>query len=167
MSIHSFIEYLKYTWKAKGRHGTHSPFVYDFVEHVLLDKDYVKKEYLVKCPWLALKYENLICRIRAYYNYNEVLCLPAVNKSNIAIDMLLLDEASPGQWVNSLDEYLPLLKNNSVVVVSGIHQNPVNSKLWKALVAHSRVRLSMDLYGIGLLFFKEEFKEKQHFTLKY
>ncbi len=28
-------EYIKYRWKAKGRHGIHSPFVYDFVDKCL------------------------------------------------------------------------------------------------------------------------------------
>lgn len=32
MTVHSIIELLKYKWKAKGRHGIHSPFVYDLVD---------------------------------------------------------------------------------------------------------------------------------------
>lgn len=43
------LEYIKYRWKAKGRHGIHSPFVYDFVDKCLLtpiydqDQDRLKK----------------------------------------------------------------------------------------------------------------------------
>lgn len=29
------LEYIKYRWNAKGRHGIHSPFVYDFVDNCL------------------------------------------------------------------------------------------------------------------------------------
>jgi len=32
MTIHSIVELLKYKWKAKGRHGIHSPFVYNLVD---------------------------------------------------------------------------------------------------------------------------------------
>lgn len=36
------VEYIKYRWKAKGRHGIHSPFVYDLMDKclkVLIDKE--------------------------------------------------------------------------------------------------------------------------------
>lgn len=32
MTLHAFIEWVKYAAKAKGRHGTHSPFVFSFAE---------------------------------------------------------------------------------------------------------------------------------------
>lgn len=33
--MNTVLEYIKYRWKAKGRHGIHSPFVYDFVDRCL------------------------------------------------------------------------------------------------------------------------------------
>lgn len=31
--MNSVLEYIKYRWNAKGRHGTHSPFIYDLVDN--------------------------------------------------------------------------------------------------------------------------------------
>ena len=165
MTLHSFIEYLKYQWKAKSRHGVHSPFVYDFIDQVLLDKGYIKKEDAIKCPAVALKYENLVCRIAVYYNYKDIVQLPGTTQSN-PIDMLLIS-AIPNKWATLFIEHLHLLKNESVVIITNIHSSPAHSTAWKKLAAHDSVRMSIDLYEIGLLFFKKEFKEKQHFVLKY
>lgn len=55
---------------------------------------------------------------------------------------------------------------NSILLVPGIHKSPLHTQYWNELVTDKKVRLSIDLYQAGLLLFKDEFKEKQHFILK-
>lgn len=45
-----FSEYIKYLFNAKGRHGIHSPFVYDFVDNCLI----IKKEQSFADKYLSL-----------------------------------------------------------------------------------------------------------------
>lgn len=69
----------------------------------------------------------------------------------------------PGVWEDMLNN---LPDKNSLMLVPGIHRTALHSQTWKALQKSRKVTLSIDLYQTGLLFFKEEFKEKQHFILK-
>ena len=32
-SVNRLVEFIKYKWKASGRHGIHSPFIYDLIEN--------------------------------------------------------------------------------------------------------------------------------------
>ncbi len=60
---------------------------------------------------------------------------------------------------------LPYLHEKSVVVIADNHWSSGMVRAWEALKAHPKVRMSVDLFGMGLLFFDDAFVEKQHFSI--
>lgn len=164
-SLHEFIQFVIYKWKAKGRHGTHSPFVYDFLEHILRNKEVIDRQYIVEDRDIALRYENLVSRTATRYGYKNVVSAGQGNKQQ-EIDMLLLGKDA-ARWQQELNSYLPQIKNDGAVIVKDIHKTAANTGAWNKLCADERVLLSIDMFGIGMLFFRKEFKEKQHFVLAY
>lgn len=60
---------------------------------------------------------------------------------------------------------LPKLSQNSVLVFSDIYWSADMQEAWKILIKHPKVRLSIDLFDIGILFFNPAILEKQNFQL--
>ena len=61
---------------------------------------------------------------------------------------------------------LSTLTDNNILFIPFIHETPGATKNWNQLRADRRVLLSIDLFDLGLLIFRPEFKEKQHFILR-
>lgn len=55
----------------------------------------------------------------------------------------------------------------SVLIFDDIHWTAEMESAWNEIMAHPAVTLSIDLFFLGLVFFREEFHEKQHFVLRY
>ena len=49
---------------------------------------------------------------------------------------------------------LPKLKPNSILVIGDIYWSAEMTKAWKAIQSHERVKLSLDYYECGILFFE-------------
>ena len=167
MTFHAFAEYLKYRWKAKGRHGTHSPFAYDFVESVLRDKKPIEKSgFEFPDEHLQKQWGVLVDRTMRYYGLKKLKLLRRDEGEYLNADALLLLDNEPGEWRAIAEKYFRMVKNNTVVFVSNIHKTPGHTDAWNELCGGRAVRLSIDLNKMGVLFFRKEFREKQHFVLK-
>ncbi|UYQ93966.1 class I SAM-dependent methyltransferase [Chitinophaga horti] len=56
---------------------------------------------------------------------------------------------------------------HAVFIFDDIHWTPGMEEAWKTIQDDERVTLTIDLFFIGLVFFRKDFKVKQHFTIKF
>ncbi|WP_325577950.1 class I SAM-dependent methyltransferase [Dinghuibacter sp.] len=61
----------------------------------------------------------------------------------------------------------PFLHADSIVVFDDIHWSEEMEEAWAALKADPSVTCSVDLFYIGILFFRREFFTPQHFTIRF
>lgn len=76
-----------------------------------------------------------------------------------------LDDFGDDTW-NNLEEGFGEVDEDTMLVFEGIHHSRHTEAAWEAIKASEDVTLTMDLYCIGVVFFREGI-EKQDFVLKY
>lgn len=62
---------------------------------------------------------------------------------------------------------LPYTHTDTVMVFDDIHWSAEMEKAWDAIRNDSAVTLSIDLFFMGIVFFRSQQHEKQHFTIRY
>lgn len=62
---------------------------------------------------------------------------------------------------------LPKITNNSVLVFDDIHWSEEMENAWLTIQQHPAVTATIDLFFIGIVFFRKEFKQKEHFIIRY
>ena len=69
--------------------------------------------------------------------------------------------------VRYFNQLLPRLNDASLVIFDDIHWSAEMEKAWEEVKENPAVTLSIDLFFIGLVFFSDQFKVKQHFTVRF
>ena len=65
------------------------------------------------------------------------------------------------------DLLVPFMSDESLIIFDDIHWSQEMEETWIAIKKDSRVLLSIDLFFFGLVFFRNEFKVPQHFTIRF
>lgn len=76
-----------------------------------------------------------------------------------------LEDFGEDNW-NNLEDGMAQVDDDTVLVFEGIHHSRRTEAAWEAIKEGEGVTLTMDLYTMGLVFFREDI-EKQDFVLKY
>src|SRR5438105_11081544 len=102
--------------------------------------------------------------IEGNFNYT----LPAVLYHLGTVDFAFIDGNHRRQPAEDYFHWL-LAKSNyySIFVFDDIHWSREMEQAWDNIKEHIAVRCSIDLFHFGIIFFRPEFKEKQHFRIRW
>lgn len=94
--------------------------------------------------------------------------LDNVLAKNTPIDFAFLDGNHRLQpTLDYFEQLLPHIHNDTILVFDDIHWSLEMEEAWQQITAHEAVRCSIDLFFVGVVLFRKEFLEKQHFAIRF
>lgn len=154
-NIFRFKKFIEYQWKAKTKYYLHSPFIFQFYLNVLEGE----------VPFdVEDKYETLLYRLKTYFNVKNVLQLKkndSAQTENFSFYDLIICEG------NFNTEHLSTMNENSIFILKNIYEDEARSKMWNELKQHPSVTLTIDVFQLGICFFRKENFAKDDFILRY
>lgn len=101
-------------------------------------------------------------------NGNFNIELPKLLNELESIDLLYIDGNHAYEPTMQYFNLALEKKNaNSIFIFDDIYWSDDMEKAWKEICAHPEVKLSLDLFQFGIVFFRTEHKAKEHFVLKF
>lgn len=65
------------------------------------------------------------------------------------------------------EQLLPVTHNDTILIFDDIHWSKEMEAAWKTIKKHELVTTTIDLFFIGIVLLRKEFKEKQYFTIRF
>ncbi len=95
--------------------------------------------------------------------------LQQVTASNTAgLDFVFLDGNHRKEpTIRYFEQLLPGTHEHSILIFDDIHWSKEMEEAWQQIKAHPAVTLTVDLFFIGIVFFRKEQIIKQHFTVRF
>ncbi len=104
----------------------------------------------------------------ALYNRPFDECLPRIIQHHPHLDFVFIDGNHRKEpTLHYFNQLLPAMHESSMIVFDDIHWSSDMEAAWEAVKNHPQVMLTVDLFFIGLVFFRQEFKVKQDFIIRF
>jgi predicted O-methyltransferase YrrM len=99
-------------------------------------------------------------------NFNDEF--PKLLSKLKTLDILYIDGNHAYEpTINYFNMALEKKNTNSIFIFDDIYWSEGMEKAWKEICDHPEVTLSLDLFYFGIIFFRTENKNKEHFVLKF
>jgi hypothetical protein len=169
--LYKYFNYYFNASNGKG-HGVHSPFVFSFITDVLNTKE------LSEQAASTNKYRALVNGMIAFYKPVVVMELEATpsNKANVlegienadSMGLLYIKQIKNAEDLMSyFNAAIKKVNTQSILIFEGIHESKEMEANWEKIKMHYEVKLTIDLYKLGIVFFRQEQLEKENFTIRF
>lgn len=99
-------------------------------------------------------------------NFDQLL--PSVISQLPSVDLAYIDGNHRHQpTTNYFHQLLSKTNTNSILVFDDIHWSEEMESAWEEIKSHPSVKYTIDIFFLGFVFFREEFKVKQHFSIRF
>jgi hypothetical protein len=166
--FYRLFSFLKFLIASSNQHGVHSPFVY---------------QYVTKCLYAApnfrnSKSQNILLKTIAYFKivhvqlstHNSSLAkeitenLAGVTITDSSSELIFIDKLDN----DTIDQFIvnnANITNDTIVYLDKIHKTKGIDNLWGDIKELEQVRVTIDLFYGGLVFFRGE-QVKEHFKIR-
>lgn len=163
--MYPFLSYIKFLLTATNQHGVHSPFVYSFVTKCLYTKG--NKKFTVT--------ENALVKSISYFSVKKIGLVTDSNTLKIKLNSIFEDldyKTVPFDLVYANEKSKAFttigescIHNDTILLIEGIYKSKDNTAIWNKLKKQEQVRVTVDLYHCGVVFFRRE-QAKEHFKIR-
>lgn len=99
-------------------------------------------------------------------NFDQLL--PSVINQLSSVDLAYIDGNHRYQpTLNYFHLLLSKTNSNSILVFDDIHWSGEMETAWEEIKSHPSVKYTIDIFFLGFVFLKDEFKVKQHFAIRF
>lgn len=99
-------------------------------------------------------------------NFDDVL--PSALTQVPSIDLAYIDGNHRYQpTVNYFHQLLPKTHTQTILIFDDIHWSEEMEKAWEEIRHHASVQYTIDIFFLGFVFFRNEFKVKQDFSIRF
>ncbi|MCR1024777.1 hypothetical protein [Cellulophaga baltica] len=159
-----WLRYLFFLSSSTNQHGVHSPFVYTLVTKGLYKKD----------KYTSIKSLNTALKLLDYFKISEINLkdqnetfkalitekFPNIGLDNNSESFIYLDNLSDKNvlFLKELERF----NNDTLIYINNINKNYAH---WQALITLEKIKVSIDTFHGGILFFRRE-QVKEHFKIR-
>ncbi|WP_297692967.1 hypothetical protein [uncultured Eudoraea sp.] len=161
------LQYLKFWFEATNEHGIHSPFIYRFVTKGLYSKHKYSKSKSLNIFFKCIKYFKPISV--GFDQENELLRnktrdqFPSLSFKE-PFDMMYYESVVADSQIKAMKDYAKQ-QPNGIIYLNSIKKNKVSTEFWNKLLLEDFVKVSIDMYFGGLIFFHKT-QAKEHFKIR-